>query len=220
MLFCVMNSPDLVVAAYHALYGKDSDYSFELVYNGRLKGFNASIRKRGVNVTLVLSKQWKDISKEIQVGIVQDLFNRLFRSRKSSINIDLYHNFLKGVHVAIPKTRSHPLLEASFNRVNSSFFYNGIEMPNLVLGKGLSRLGTYNYGTDTISISRHLLKDNELLDYVMYHEVLHKVHKYKPGILRSTHHSGQFRRAEQAFPNSDELEKRLSHLGRRSWFPF
>ena len=133
--------------------------------------------------------------------------------------MDLYNNFIKNVHIAVPKDRIDAKLLESFNRVNDSYFNGMIEVPNLVWGsKSLRKLGSYDYQSDEISISL-VFKDSEerLLDYVMYHEMLHKKHKFhntKTG--RSYHHTAAFKRAEKEFSGADEIEKELSKLCRKS----
>ena len=104
--------------------------------------------------------------------------------------------------------------------MNETLFGGLIEQPNLRLGKGINRLGTYEYATDTVRISEILFEDEQLMDYVMYHELLHKKHQYKEGVQRTTHHSSAFRDDESKFPNAQVLEKELERLVRKhkgSW---
>ena len=142
---------------------------------------------------------------------------KLFRGKKTTENIELYNSFLKHVHIAIPKTKSHPILDESFDRVNNKYFFGLIEKPNLVLGKPSAyQFGCYDYGTDTITISG-LLKDvsTEILDYVMYHELLHKKHKFINKNGKSYHHTSEFRRKEREFENSAFIEEELKKIGRK-----
>ena len=85
-------------------------------------------------------------------------------------------------------------------------------MTNLVLSNGTNTLGTYEYATDTISISQNLLTHTELLDFVMFHEMLHKQQKYSVKNKNMSHHTGEFKTKEKAYPNSEELEKQLEQL--------
>ena len=116
-----------------------------------------------------------------------------------------------------------PVLEESFNRVNLTYFDNTIPQPNLKVGKGINRLGSYEYASDTISISKMLLDYHDLLDYVMFHELLHKVHKFKASGSRHIHHSRAFKKAEKSYPNADLMEKKLGKLisknKRKRFFP-
>jgi len=128
--------------------------------------------------------------------------------------MELYDLFIKNLHVSIPKDNIDPLLEKVFSKINAGFFNNQIETPNLVWGTHSTRkLGSYDFQTDTISISKIFQNiDRELLEYVMYHEVLHKHFKFKSNISRNHYHSKEFREAEKAFPNVKEIERRLKYL--------
>jgi len=200
---------------------KNLEYTCVISYSGRFSGYNANVRLNRFTKTLTfnLSKSWRGVDESIKLGLLQDMMLRIFKKKGRTVNIDLYHNFIRSVHVAIPKTRSHPLLEESFNRVNALFFSGFVEKPNLVVGKNNVRtMGHYNYGTDTITISSILLNHVDLLDYVMYHEVLHKKNKFSSKNGRNLHHSSKFRSQERSYPNSKELEEKLSRIVRKTRF--
>ena len=94
-----------------------------------------------------------------------------------------------------------------------------MEVPNLIWGKeSTHKLGSYDYGTDTVTISTILKDDLELLDYVMHHEMLHKKHKFKSKYGRTHAHTKAFRDDEKKFPNQPILERRLERLARRKKF--
>ncbi len=206
---------DLVREAFNAVFPeKPYAYSAEVRYSGKFRGYNANIRlnKLQKRVILNLSRQWKTVSRDIQLGLVQHLLCRLFKEKRRTTQIDLYNYFLKSVPSTIAKTKSHPVLAESFRRVNDGLFDGLIERPNLVIGNGITKLGSYDLGTDTVSISSILLEHPPLLDYVMYHELLHKKHQFRGAGLRRTFHSTKFRKDEKSYPNSAALEKELSKL--------
>ena len=64
------------------------------------------------------------------------------------------------------------------------------------------------YATDTVTLSKALAHDLELVDYVMYHELLHKKHKFTSKNGKSRHHTKEFRIAEKRYPNQELMEKR------------
>ena len=88
-----------------------------------------------------------------------------------------------------------------------------IETPNLKWNQSSTKLGSYDYGSDTITITT-MLKDAEqdMIDYVMYQEVLHKKHKFSSKKGRTHYHTKEFRQMEQAFPNAAEIEKKFRYL--------
>lgn len=208
---------NLVETAYKELYPENPLLKdCVLKYSGRFRGFNANVRMTSAELIVNMSRQWKTVSPDIQKGLIQELLVRVFKNKKQTLHMDLYHHFIKSMSKVAPKTRTHPVLEESFERVNNAFFTGMIEKPNLKIGNGVNRLGTYEYATDTVSISKILLEHPELLDYVMYHELLHKKHQYKSNSGRHTHHTHAFRKEEQKFPNADILEGELNKLVRKN----
>lgn len=191
------------------------DYDISLTYNNRFKPYNANVKIRGTSLNFQFSKKWKTVSKEIQMGLVQELLTRIFKTRKKSLNIDLYNNFMKNVHIAAPKTKSDPFLASVFDEVNERYFDGLLESTNLVWHNSTNRLGTYEFGSDTISMSEILKDDTEALAYVMYHEMLHKHLKFDCSSGRQRHHTKQFRDMEAKFENATLLEKRLSMIARK-----
>jgi hypothetical protein len=102
-------------------------------------------------------------------------------------------------------------LEASFNRVNEKFFNGMMEKPNLVFAsESFRKLGSYTYGTNTINISTIFkgLPDSEqkYLDYVVYHELLHKKHTFNVKNGRHQAHTTIFRQDEKKFGVNAEEE--------------
>ena len=202
--------------AYKELYKENSTKNLVLKYSGKFKGYNANIRMTANTITVNSSKQWKGISPDIQKGLFQELLVRMFKTKKQTINMDLYHNFIKSLASVAPQIYNHPVLEKSFNRINEQFFNEIMEQPNLRIGNGVNRLGTYEYATNTITISQILIQNEKLMDYVMYHEMLHKKHQYKAKRGRQLHHSKAFKDDEARFPNSEEMEQELNKLVRKN----
>ena len=74
------------------------------------------------------------------------------------------------------------------------------EQPNLKFNESVNKLGSYEYGSDMITISKYLKKSSqEALDYVMYHEMLHKKYKFNNKVIKTTHHSKEFKKEESKF---------------------
>ena len=210
---------DIVEEAFKRLYpDRDFRYNTKIKYSNRFKDYNANVKLYKNNLEFGLSKKWRGISKEIKIGLLQELMISIFGGKRTTINIDLYNRFIKNLHISIEKSISDPLLEESFERVNNKYFDGLIERPNLVFGKN-SRisLATYEYQTDTINFSRILKRDLEVLDYIMYHELLHKKLKFKHKNSKSYHHTGEFKRLEKQFKDQKEMEQRLKRLT-RAWF--
>ena len=69
---------------------------------------------------------------------------------------ELYNIFMRNIHVSIPKTKTDPILEDSINRVNEKYLFGLIEKPNLTWNYSTTTIGYYEYGSDTINISKVL----------------------------------------------------------------
>ena len=207
---------ELVKEAFQQLYpGKELKYSVSLKYSRKFKPYNANVKLYGNNLIFNLSKEWKKISKEIQIGLVQELITKILKNKnKKTINMELYNLFMKNVHLAVPKTKTDDILEESFNGVNEAYFNGMLDKPNLQWGNSsISRLGSYEYGSDTITISSIFKNERqELLDYVMYHEMLHKKFKFQSKNGRNLHHSSEFKKLEAKFENRELIEKGISRL--------
>lgn len=214
--------PSLIKEAFQELYpDKELKYSISLKYSRKFKPYNANVKRYGNNLVFSLSRNWKTISKEIQIGLIQELMVKILKDKtKKTMNMELYNSFLKNVHIAIPKTKTDEILEGSFNRVNDSYFNGMIDIPNLEWGnESTSKLGSYEYGSDTITISTIFKNEPlEFLDYVMYHEMLHKKFKFENKNGRNLHHSNEFKKMEAKFENRDMIEKNISRIARKHKF--
>ncbi|MBI2652766.1 SprT-like domain-containing protein [Candidatus Woesearchaeota archaeon] len=212
---------ELIREAFQQLYPeKVLKYSVSLKYSRKFKPYNANVKLRGNDLSFHLSKEWKKISKEIQIGLIQELLIKILKNKRKTINMELYNLFMKNVHLAVPKTKTDEVLEESFNRVNETYFNGMLDKPNLQWGNpSTSKLGSYEYGSDTITISTIFKSaQQELLDYVMYHEMLHKKFKFQNKNGRNLHHSNEFKKMEAKFENRDLIEKEISRLARKHRF--
>src|SRR3989338_5501000 len=194
----------LILEAYPQLYSeKTFQYEAEINYTARIKPYNANVKllRNKNKLVFSFSLKWKEVSPEIQIGLIQELLVKILRSKNipRTMNMDLYNIFIKKLSTFAPKTHSEPHLEESFNRVNELYFSGMQEKPNLKWGNSsLRKLGCYEYASDTITIST-IFQDSEkdLLDSVMYHEMLHKKLKYNQKNGRCSHHSPEFKEMER-----------------------
>ncbi len=208
----------LIQESFQRLF-PDQEFTYQtyLEYNRRLSDFNANIKLAHNRISLHLNLQWKDIDDEIKIGLIQTLLLKIFKKRATSPNIELYHNFIKNIPLLTEKNKSDPILDSSFARINQNFFYNQMEKPNLEWGTDSRRkLGSYNFHNDTITVSTLFQSSKpELLDYLIYHELLHKQHKFKHKNGTSFFHTRDFRRDENNYPHKSQLEQEISALIRK-----
>ena len=108
-------------------------------------------------------------------------------------------------------------LMAVFERVNREYFEGRVERPRLVWNSTLTRrkLGHYQPASDTVLISITLDQPGipeAVIDFVMYHELLHKDLGIPIVNGRRQAHSPAFRRAEKKFRQFAEVQEFLKTL--------
>ena len=217
---------NLAMRAVFDLYDKFPDSRrINIKYSGRFKDLNANVTYTSREVVFNLSKKWLEFSEELRIGLIQSLAVRIYKLRSQTLEMDLYEKFIKNLPKFAKIDKSDELLEDSFKRMNKIYFDENLTRPNLVWGAdAFTKLGHYEHQTDTVLIS-NIFKDNlELLDYIMFHELLHKKHglkKTKSG--RSIHHSKEFKLEEAGFEDKD-VERKLKIFVRKkrvkNWFGF
>ena len=206
----------------------ESAFNFEakLSYSARLKPYNATVRKTGSFLEFTLSRSWEGVSEEIVIGLIQCLLVRILRrggfpSRTMATvhNMQLYDDFIKEIsEVVMPDgTPTDETLESSFNRVNEAYFLNLMEKPQLRWGAGSFRkLASYDYHTNSITVSSLFANaPGRLLDYLIYHELLHKKLKFSSSNGRTMHHGSKFRELEAQFNDSSSVEGEINSFLRR-----
>jgi hypothetical protein len=189
---------------------------------------NALWRKRQYQNALVI---------KVNVGYIyadQDLWRALIQnavSNRSSANDHLISEYAASDDFsellfeiesfasppALPaKGRAHNLDE-SFERVNKKYFDGLLTKPSLVWNRTLTmrKFGHYQPGRDTLMLSISL-DDSRVpafvIDFVMYHELLHKKHGAASVNGRRQAHSPTFRADERLFTQFDEATHHLYQL--------
>ena len=215
---------DFLQAAFRGLYPRREIPELKLVYSGRFKNYNATvnIRSQFGSIRMLefrLAKSLKGCDESIQIGVIQHLLNKVYRTDKKTLEQELYEGFIDKVTRYAPKQESEPELVTLFEKLNEEYFLGMLERPYMKYGKEATTvLGHYNYTTDTVIISPVLRERPDLLAFVLYHELLHKKHgvtKSKSG--RSMYHTPAFRRDEKKFvlPSGKDVEKELQSFVRK-----
>ena len=216
---------ELVKEAFERLY-PEKEYSFfsSVRYSGRFKPYSANVRRRNEVLEFGLSRKWKGISRDILIGLIQSLLIKLLGGKRENLNIDLYNTFLKNIYISSPKTHSDAGLAESFSRVNDKHFYGIMDAPNLRWAHpSRTKLASYDYHTDTISVSSVFRSAREeVIDYLVYHELLHRKLKFSTKNGRTIHHSREFRQLEKSYANGADIEREISAIAgkRRGKFSF
>ena len=216
----MMSDSSLVDHAFKEIYPtRELIHKIKVNYSGRFKPYNANVRHTREFLHFNLSKEWKNVSKEIQMGLIQSLLVKIFKGTPNTGYRDLYESFVKNLSKYSTAINIDPILKQSFDRVNENFFNGLLEIPNLEWGTySKAKLGSYEYQTNTVSISRILENgSNHAIDYIMYHELLHKKLKFTSSASgRNLHHSTEFRKQEKKYPNIKLAEQEIHRHSRKS----
>jgi predicted metal-dependent hydrolase len=108
-------------------------------------------------------------------------------------------------------------LEAVFEDLNTRFFYGLMARPRMSWSQTKTRriLGHYDPAHNAIIISRifdHPAVPRYVLDYIVYHEMLHLKHPVKLRGSRRCVHSPEFQAEEKLFPRADQANAFLKRL--------
>ena len=123
----------------------------------------------------------------------------------------------RGSKRLLPPRGHHHDLEEIFHELNRRFFHGQIPPSRLGWSHQYSRriLGHYDSGHGTIIISRKLDSPSVpryLVEYVVYHEMLHIRIPVERRGQRRVVHSREFREAEKKFPQYELACRQLKHL--------
>lgn len=118
------------------------------------------------------------------------------------------------------KKKSAPFdLNEIFERVNETYFDGKIAKPRLTWSARVSKstMGKYNYATDTLTLNRLLNRAGTpryVLEFLMYHELLHKALGYQVVNQRRRVHTPRFRKLEKNFRQYREANDYLRILAK------
>jgi len=204
---------ELALKAFNAL---DLDVELHRIlvvdFSSRMKAYGSRVTYNSKRIEFQLSSSWIKVDPEVIHGLFQSFFVRIFKVKKKTYHMDLYDHFIKHVNKTISPTKQDISLKSRFDDLNYRYFLSLLGETNLVWSKGKRTLGKFDYHTNTISISVHLKKYPDLLDYVLYHEMCHKKALFTKTRHKTMHHTGFFRDLENIYPNAEELEEKLKHV--------
>jgi len=114
---------------------------------------------------------------------------------------------------------THNLAEA-FDRVNTAFFDGKMSKPKLTWSRMLTKrkFGHYDFLRDTVMVSRsldHPEIPTFVVDYIVYHELLHKKLGLKWENGRKGAHTPEFKKEMNKFPHYHQAEAILKSLAKK-----
>jgi hypothetical protein len=110
-------------------------------------------------------------------------------------------------------------LDQSFDRVNARYFGGTMQRPRLTWSRSFTgrKFGHYDFLKDLVMVSSTLDQERVpqfVVDYLMFHELLHKKHGVRWVNGRGYAHTREFYAEERQFPQYDEADAWLTRLAR------
>jgi hypothetical protein len=193
---------------------------------------NNVIRRRADRIEVSLSDMLEGSPPPVLEAIAYILISKLYRKpipEKFSTRYRLFLNRRSVRHQAhvIRRVRgrkwigepagAHFHLEEIFEDLNLRFFGGMMARPTLSWSRSPSRtlLGHFDDSHNAIIISRIFDRPATprwLVDYIMYHEMLHLKFPVEHRGARRCVHSPEFRAEEKLFPHYEQAKQQLKHL--------
>lgn len=189
-------------------------------------GINHTIRLRDGKIFVRLAEICQAAPAEAQRALAFILVAKLLRKKVSPLANDIYQSFIKSGEMQAKALESRRAkgrkiitsakgdvydLQEIFSRLNQTYFQDTIEKPTLSwsVRETYRILGHHDATHQTIIISKSLddvKVPTFVVDYVVFHEMLHIFHPTLHRDGRRYNHTPQFRRDEKKFAYFNEAE--------------
>ncbi len=189
-------------------------------------GINHTIRLRDGRIFVRLAELCRDLPLEAQRALALILVAKLLRKKVSPQALQIYRESIKGVELrervtANKRARGRKIITTAkgdfydlgeiFGHLNQIYFDGKIPQPTLSWStkKTFRILGHHAAAFDTIVVSRSLdgaRVPKYVVEFVVFHEMLHIVHPTVHRSGRRYNHTSAFRRDERKFAYFDEAE--------------
>lgn len=190
-------------------------------------GINHTIRVREGRAFVRIAEICHDMPMDAQRGLADILVRKLLGKRVARKAAEPYENYIRSLEVReradhSRRTRGRKVVTGTkgevydideiFDSLNFWYFGGRIARPTLTWSprKSYHILGHHDSTHNTISISRSLdskIVPRFVIEYVVFHEMLHIAHPAIHRNGRRYHHTPAFRRDERRFPHYHEAEK-------------
>ena len=201
----------------------------------RYVGLRHTIRIRDGAVFVRLSDLTRNAPETVQQALAQILTAKILKRRVPMQASAVYQEFVKQSHVVEQaseqrRQRGRKIVTSArgavydlteiFGEINQTYFQNSIAQPVLSWSsqKTFRIFGHHDALHETVVISR-TLDDRRVprfvVEFVLFHELLHIKHPTKIVNGRRQIHSQAFRRDEHSFPDYQAAEKWLERLARQ-----
>jgi len=197
--------------------------------------FTHTIRLRKDTAYVRLSDALDDAPNTVVEAAAAILLGKLYRRKPPK---DLLHAYREFSYAGTTRSRlltqrqsrarrtehrpagTHHDLEAMFRTLNQQYFENSLAQPIIGWSKRAWRglLGCFDPALQQIVINKQLDRQTVprfVVEYVMYHEMLHVRHPMKFERCRRKSHSSEFRREEKKYTEYTRAMKFLDHFSTR-----
>ena len=203
-------------------------------------GINHTIRVRGGKVFVRISEICREMPLNSQKALAYILVAKLLRKKVPPVARQVYSDFIKTQEirekaVENKKTRGRKIITSAqgdfydldeiFDALNRTYFRNSLPKPVLSWSarKTYRILGHHDSTHETVIVSRSL-DDKKVprfvVEYVVFHEMLHIFHPTEHRNGRRFNHTPAFRRNERKFQYFEEaehwIERNVKHLKRKA----
>jgi hypothetical protein len=190
-------------------------------------GINHTIRIRSGQAFVRLTELCRDMPAEEQRSLAYILVSKLYRRKAPKWMRELYDNYIKSDEIRLSstenkRTRGRKVLNGTagtiydlteiFDHLNKKYFGGKLAKPSLTWStrKTYRILGHHDSTHETIVISRSLDTAETprfVVEYVMFHEMLHVHHPTVHHNGRRYNHTAAFRRDEEKFEHFHTAER-------------
>jgi hypothetical protein len=195
-------------------------------------GLNNTIRLRGGRVYVRVSDLLTDAPPEVHQSLAYVLVAKLLKQKVPPVQMQLYRAYTRkpqllqgaeerrkenGRKLITSSQGGFYNLELLFHKLNRRYFDNALAKPTLTWSQRETRriFGHHDGAHDTIVISRTLDAPDVpdwVVEFVLYHEMLHVKHPVRVVKGRRYIHTAAFRSDEKRFPQYAEAQAWLEHI--------
>jgi metallopeptidase YgjP-like protein len=193
-----------------------------------------TIRRRDEEMIVRFSDLLQRAPMNVLEGAAALLLAKIYRRRMSRALVAPYNDYAKSHRTrqriqnmrsgrvrraALDATGRHFNMNEMFDDLNARFFAGELRRPRLGWStRGWRRqFGSYDPGPDQILLNKRMDRPEVpryVVEYVLYHEMLHVKHPTRKSGCTLLSHSPEFRAEEKLFPEFEKARKALDRMAR------
>ena len=187
------------------------------------------VRQRGNQIEMIAQESFLAAPDSILIALLEVALDPTSRAARTTLRDYTFTGEYQKVresleYLGVPPSsfsagRVHNLNQ-SFHRVNQQYFQGKLAQPHLTWNNRLThrKFGHYQWDTDTVMVSSSLDQERVpamVVDFVIYHELLHKKLGARRVKQNRIAHSQEFRKAENQFTQAEKARQLLNRITRK-----